>query len=224
MVLDFTLTSGGKSRTTQSTAPRTAPRVAPRTTPKSTQNYKSQTTVSVNSALEGFVEVQRHEWKNIPIGTLVRYERSDGKFIPGGYLSKIWHNTEDNIDYITVDHEVVVGSNNAHSISLNRINKLYSNSSKVRPQSDSVNASIQSQSQSQFQSQVETPNISDKFQIVLNYIRKLEFRINTLESKLNESNNKLRELESSTANIQFNACKLSDVVSNINSSICNKKL
>lgn len=225
MPVSFVLNKKGGAGSNKSSS-KSSSKSKPKPTSKPTPRPPAQR--ETNSELSGFIEVSKAEWGSIPLGTLIKYYRIDGTFIPGGYVTKIWYNDEDKVNYISLEHEKKVGSNNAHSISFNRISKLFKHPSLIKPPetfNESVPQSISSQSvssQSMVPSGIQSIATDDKMQMMLNYIRKQEFKYNTLETTVGELVNRIKQLESKLSVIQSNACMLSDVVSNINSTLCKK--
>lgn len=230
MPTNFKLSKGGgKAKPSPSASKKTSTAskntTSRNTASKNTASKSRKSPVSqvsqINPELVSFIEVSKDQWPSIPIGSLVRYYRIDGKFIPGGYISKIWYNDEEKVYYMTVDHEQVIGSNNAHSISLSRIHKIFKHPSKSKMESAPI-AQIPITSSAVAPIPPMTVDDSSKFQQIIDYIRKIEMKVNNIESNLNMITSRVQALEQKTSSIQHNTCRLSDVVGNINSSLCNR--
>lgn len=48
----------------------------------------------IKKLLEGYVEVQRADWKTIPVGTHMRYYKTNGTFVRGGFVTSHWFNAD----------------------------------------------------------------------------------------------------------------------------------
>jgi hypothetical protein len=55
---------------------------------------KSYTNEEIKKLLVGYIEVGKNKWADIPNGSHIRYIKSDGTFVRGGFITNHWLNKE----------------------------------------------------------------------------------------------------------------------------------
>jgi hypothetical protein len=53
---------------------------------------KQYDTKQIKELLEGYIEVSNTKWNNIPVGSHIRYIKTDGSFVRGGFVTNHWIN------------------------------------------------------------------------------------------------------------------------------------
>jgi hypothetical protein len=55
---------------------------------------KDYTQDQIKELLNGYIEVSKHLWADIPTGSHIRYFKKDGTFVRGGFITNHWLNKE----------------------------------------------------------------------------------------------------------------------------------
>lgn len=66
------------------------------TTPTDNKKYKKSeySQEQIGSLLNGYIDVPREKWKDIPVDSHIRYIKKDGTFARGGFITNHWFNKE----------------------------------------------------------------------------------------------------------------------------------
>ena len=56
--------------------------------------HKSYTNDEIKKLLVGYIEVSKNKWSDIPLGSHIRYIKTDGTFVRGGFVTNHWQNKE----------------------------------------------------------------------------------------------------------------------------------
>ena len=64
---------------------------------------KQYTPEQIESLLQGYVLVAKDKWDAISIGSQIRYVKTDGTFVRGGFVTNHWSNAE-GVQYIQIEN------------------------------------------------------------------------------------------------------------------------